>query len=60
MNPLADLTLPNLPRLSTRDVPSALRTLAGIGVADARIDTLLGYTPEQAGFVRELCGKLAR
>jgi O-antigen biosynthesis protein len=60
MNPVADLTLPNLPRLSTRDVPAALRTLAGVGVAHARIDTLLGYTPEQAKFARELCGKLAR
>jgi GT2 family glycosyltransferase len=60
MSPLADLTLPNLPHLSTRDVPAALRTLAGIGVAHARIDTLQGYTPEQAKFVRELYGKLAR
>jgi GT2 family glycosyltransferase len=58
MHPVADLALPNLPHLSTEDVVAAVRMLAGIGVARARIDSLLGYTPGQSRFVRELCGRL--
>jgi O-antigen biosynthesis protein len=58
MSPVADLALPNLPRLPTRDVAAAVRTLAGIGVARAHIGSTLGYTPEQSRFVQELCAKL--
>ena len=44
MNPVVDLTLPNLPRLTTRDVPSALRTLAGIAARlNNRIDSVMGF-----------------
>jgi len=60
MNPVADLALPNLPRLPTQDVAAAVRMLGGVGVVRAHIDSLLGYAPEQSRFVRELCGKLGR
>jgi O-antigen biosynthesis protein len=60
MHPVADLALPNLPRLATRDVAAAVRTLADMGVARAEIDSGHGYTPEQSRFMRELCGALRR
>jgi hypothetical protein len=55
---IAPLSLPNLPRLSTRDAAAAVRTLAAMGVACAHGGSLPGYTPEQARLVRELCAKL--
>jgi O-antigen biosynthesis protein len=57
---VADLLLPNLPRLATRDVAAAVQTLARIGVARTQIDSMRSYAPEQSRFVRELCAKLGR
>jgi O-antigen biosynthesis protein len=60
MHPVADLALPNLPRLATRDVAAARRTLADMGVARAHFESSHGYTPEQSRFIRELCETLGR
>ena len=55
---VAPLSLPNLPRLSTRDVAAAARMLAAMGVARVQVGSLPGYTLEQARLIRALCAKL--
>jgi GT2 family glycosyltransferase len=60
VNPVADLILPNLPRLSIEDAAATARKLADMGVARVHIDSLLGYTPGQSRFVHELYEKLHR
>jgi hypothetical protein len=58
MRPDADLVLPNLPGIPIRDAAPALRMIAGLGIARARIGSLAGYTEDQARFARDICAKL--
>jgi GT2 family glycosyltransferase/glycosyltransferase involved in cell wall biosynthesis len=54
IRPLADLVLPNLPRLPVDDVAAATRMLAGLGVRGVRIGSMDGYSAEQVTFLREV------
>jgi hypothetical protein len=53
----ARLALPNLPHLSTAKLAAVMLTPPRIDVAGTGVGSLVDFAPEQAGFVRELCGR---
>jgi GT2 family glycosyltransferase/glycosyltransferase involved in cell wall biosynthesis len=58
MRPVADLVLPNLPRLPIGDAEAAVRLLFGLGAVGAQMKASTGLTANQARFAREICAKL--
>jgi hypothetical protein len=60
MHPPADLLMPNLPLLPAQDGAAAMHTVAAMGIADAIIDSVAGYTSGQARLAHEICDKLGR
>jgi GT2 family glycosyltransferase/glycosyltransferase involved in cell wall biosynthesis len=60
MKPVADLVLPNLPRLPIGDAEAAARLLFGLGAVGARMKASTGLTANQARFAREICAKLGQ